>query len=482
MNIVFFDSETTSLSPLFGQMVEFSAIVCDENLKETGEELHINCRLSPGIIPEAKALLVTSKTIEDINSSSFTHYEMIMQIMDRARKWSPSLWIGWNSIGFDFPYISASFYRCLTETYFHQMHDNRRGDALGIARAIHALNPKILRVPTNERGKNSFRLSDIAEENGIFHEDAHSSRADTLATIEVCRQLAKGADDLWLECLQTTRKSDAERLMSSAPVFTYAQSGFGGAKVSPMTQICYHPTFGYPMGLDISKDPKDYIDLGPEELLGVLRGKQKLLKAIAPNKHPIILNPNRSLDTPSYRNLDLDEALARAATLKSSNKLKLNIVRALELEISRKRPESSNQDGIVRCKEVEEQQVKLPFEDSPKDTYIRKEFEECGDWKFRAKITDEFEDERYKILGKRLIYENQEENLSKDSRDEVEGEIFRRVTAKGTVPWNTIEKTKSSISDIRNDRESKGEPLLEKELKILESVEHYIGRMSDRKF
>jgi hypothetical protein len=232
------------------------------------------------------------------------------------------------------------------------------------------------------------------------------------------------------------------------------------------------------MGLDISVDPKEYIDLDPKGLLEVLRGKTKFLKAIAPNKHPIILDPNRALELPSHRNLDLEEALDRVKTLRGSTKFKANILKALELETSKKRKGMSKNRGTDRLLEVEEQMTKLPFEDSAKDCYLKEHFEECGSWETRVEIIEDFEDHRYKILGLRILYENKRELLSNKLREIVENDISRKLESKVDVPWNTYYKTKNDILNLMdNNRGGLEGSLSSKEIKILDSLDRYISNV-----
>ena len=55
---VFYDLETTGISPAFDQPLQFAAIVTDLELNEI-ERIDIRCQLSPHILPAPKALAVT---------------------------------------------------------------------------------------------------------------------------------------------------------------------------------------------------------------------------------------------------------------------------------------------------------------------------------------------------------------------------------------------------------------------------------------
>ena len=60
-NYVFYDFETDSSNKFFGQIIEIGAILVNDDLEEL-DRFESRCRLSPGIIPEAMALLVNKST------------------------------------------------------------------------------------------------------------------------------------------------------------------------------------------------------------------------------------------------------------------------------------------------------------------------------------------------------------------------------------------------------------------------------------
>ena len=60
-NYVCYDVETDSSNKFFGQIIEIGAILVNDDLEEL-DRFESRCRLSPGIIPEAMALLVNKTT------------------------------------------------------------------------------------------------------------------------------------------------------------------------------------------------------------------------------------------------------------------------------------------------------------------------------------------------------------------------------------------------------------------------------------
>jgi exodeoxyribonuclease-1 len=58
MAFIFYDTETTGLNPAFDQIVQFAAIVTDDDFN-TQEELNLRCRLRPHVIASPGAMWVT---------------------------------------------------------------------------------------------------------------------------------------------------------------------------------------------------------------------------------------------------------------------------------------------------------------------------------------------------------------------------------------------------------------------------------------
>ena len=55
-NYVFYDFETSSSNKYWGQIIQIGAVLTNDNLDEL-DRFDARCRLSPGVIPEAMALV-----------------------------------------------------------------------------------------------------------------------------------------------------------------------------------------------------------------------------------------------------------------------------------------------------------------------------------------------------------------------------------------------------------------------------------------
>ena len=61
MAFIFYDTETTGISTSFDQILQFAAILTDDDLNEL-DRFEIRCRILPWVVPSPRALLTTGVT------------------------------------------------------------------------------------------------------------------------------------------------------------------------------------------------------------------------------------------------------------------------------------------------------------------------------------------------------------------------------------------------------------------------------------
>ena len=69
MDFVFYDLETTGISPAYDQPLQFAAILTDEHFVEK-QRVNLRCRLAPHILPSPQALIVTGVTPDQLTDPS----------------------------------------------------------------------------------------------------------------------------------------------------------------------------------------------------------------------------------------------------------------------------------------------------------------------------------------------------------------------------------------------------------------------------
>ena len=215
---VFYDTETTGTLTAYDQILQFGAIRTDEDLKEIGR-FEIRCRLMPHIVPAPKALEVTGVTPEMLIDPSLpSHYEAMRKIHETLSAWSPTVFVGFNSIAFDEPLLRQAFYQTLQPIYLTNTGGNSRADMLRIVHAASVYTPNAISVPIGDNERPEYRLDRLAPTNGFDHADAHEAIADVAATIYVAKLVKNRAPAVWDAMMARTRKQDVSDLLSDGQV------------------------------------------------------------------------------------------------------------------------------------------------------------------------------------------------------------------------------------------------------------------------
>src|SRR5262249_7646934 len=117
MSFVFYDTETTGTDTAFDQILQFAAIHTDEDFNEI-ERFSVRCKLLPHVVPSPSAMRVTGITVAQLIDPALpTHYDMVRGIREKLRSWSPSLFIGYNSVNFDEHLLCQALYQTLHSPY-----------------------------------------------------------------------------------------------------------------------------------------------------------------------------------------------------------------------------------------------------------------------------------------------------------------------------------------------------------------------------
>ena len=207
MGFVFYDTETTGTDTNFDQILQFGAIKTDHELRERAR-FEIRCRLLPYVVPSPGAMRVTGTTVDQLVDPSLpSHYQMVRAIKAKLDEWSPSIFIGHNSISFDEHLLRQALYQTLHVPYLTNTNGNSRSDSLRIVQAVNVFRPGVLSVPTAENGLPTFKLNRLAPANGHDHVAAHDAMGDVEATIHICRIIAERAGDQWSNFVRFAQKA-----------------------------------------------------------------------------------------------------------------------------------------------------------------------------------------------------------------------------------------------------------------------------------
>ena len=302
MNYVFYDLETTGRNSAWDQIIQVAAILTDDKFNVI-DKIEERCRLKKGLVPYPEALIVNKTSVEILKNVNLSHYELVKKIETTFKKWSPAIFVGYNSINFDEEFIRKTLFKTLFEPYLTQFNGNKRADVIGMTRASKFYFPNCLKVGINEKGNQVFKLDVLTELNNIFH-NAHDAMGDVDATIEIAKILQKSSNKVWNAGLKNNNKIDVDNFLIQNNIVCMDEYLFGKFNVHAVTYICKNQ-FNYPQCFDLLHDPLDYIDMSIKDLKIKMKQKPKLIKEIKNNKNPILLDSSVIDKMPVYESIGI---------------------------------------------------------------------------------------------------------------------------------------------------------------------------------
>ena len=287
MNIVIWDIESSSSSTDFGSIIEIGGILADENLIEK-ERFNLRCRLPEGEIPQCMALLVNKTDVNMLTKANLSHYQMLSQVEMIFKKWSPAIFLGWSNIGFDDEMIRKEFFKGLRYPYITNSSPNKRHDGLNIARGAFAIDNKILKTETNNKGNAVMKLESLARMNGFETKGAHSALFDAELTHKVLGLIKNKQQDTWDNFLKTSNKLDTETMIKKEKIITLNEYFYGKSRLylcAPLhPKFCIHPIYQWGQAVDLRVDVEPLLKMSINELKSEMKKTPKFLRTIRSNK------------------------------------------------------------------------------------------------------------------------------------------------------------------------------------------------------
>ena len=465
-NFVFYDFETSSSNKYWGQIIQIGAILTNDNLDEL-DRFDARCRLSPGIIPEAMALIVNKTSPTMLKKSNLSHYEMIRQFVDILKRWGKATYIGFNSIEFDEEFLRSTLFQTLEYPYITSTNGNTRGDMLSLSRAANLYYPKTLKNSVNEKGNDVYKLDQMAPLNGIDHGDAHSAIGDVIATLGIAKLIAKKAPNVWKASLKTLDKNETLNLIRKETLFCTNEYFYGKSRPYIQTFVCQHPQYQWPLCFDLRHDPNIYLNMPIQELTAAMKKQPKFIRTVRHNKHPVLMNPSYGKMFEEYKIIGLDKLKERANLVKDNKDFAEKIISIKQLEIEEKEQTKSQED-------LTPEESIYDFSQSKKeDNKIMTEFH-SQNWDKRLPIISKFKDERLKYFGKKLLYMEKPDLLTKEDYNLIHKDIAKKLLSTNNEKWNTIPRTYSEIDTLRAKFEKENH---KDKLVILDEINAYVEEL-----
>lgn len=314
--LYFYDLETSGINPRSARIMQFAGQRTSLDLEPIGEPDNILVKLTPDILPEPDAVLITGiipqQTIaEGISQAEFLHYfhENIVQ--------PNTTFMGYNTVRFDDEFMRFANYQCFYDPYeMHYKDGCSRWDLLDVVRMTRALRPEGIQWPFAPDGRPSNRLELLTSVNKLDHYSAHDALSDVYATIAVAKLIKSKQPKLYDYLYKLRDKRIVEKLVLSQDPFVYSSGRYSAQheKTTISVMVAPHPTQkGSAFVYDLRHDPTPFKDMKPAELAELMskykhqEGELRLpVKQIQFNKCPAVA-PLAVLTTKNSENLALNK-------------------------------------------------------------------------------------------------------------------------------------------------------------------------------
>lgn len=467
-NIAIIDIESNGASTSYANIISIAGILVSPELEEL-DRFEFWCRNKPGHVPDPYSMWV-NRGFTKMKNSNLSHYSMMTELHKYINKWSPCLWTGWNSIGFDFIMLQKENYRSLFPIYVTNQKGNEHSDFLPVARASKLFYPDSIKTNISEKSNPIFRLDSIGPLNfpNLDKKKLHTAIGDCETCLEVMRKLKKNANPIFESAKNTTAKISAKNQIEKNKIFTTVFYFYGKARPYLVTYLCDHGKFTWPMVFCLENDPKDLMKLDYKSLKESLKKPGKWVRAL-PLKHPMVLESSYGLKLDLYKELGLKKINERADLVKNNKEFAKNASLALA-EIA----EEKQNKKRSTTKEL------LSYEDSlyaggfpsPKDQNIMKEFQEVNDWSKKYKIISKIEDSRFIYFGKRLIYQNDPKALPVKEYEKIHSDVAKKLLSTEETKFTTIPMAEKLIDDIRAEKD-----ISKEKIDYMDDIDIYISEM-----
>lgn len=309
----FYDLETSGFSPREARIMQFAGQRTDLQLRPIGEPVNELITMTPDILPDVDAILLTGITPQQTIAEGRTEADFL-RLFEEHIATPGTIFVGYNTIRFDDEFVRFLHYRNFYDAYEWQWQDGRsRWDLLDLVRMTRALRPEGIEWPFDVHGKPSNRLELLTALNKIGHEHAHDALSDVEASIAVARMIRDHQSKLFEFLLSYRDKRKVAELVMTKEPFVYTTGKYRSEfeKTSVVVAVGEHPKRQGALVYDLRHDPTQFKDMSPTELADAWKWSRDETKLRLPVKtlqfnHCPAVAPLGVLDEKSRERLQLD--------------------------------------------------------------------------------------------------------------------------------------------------------------------------------
>jgi exodeoxyribonuclease I len=268
----FYDLETTGIDKPNARIMQFAGQRTDMDLNPIGDPVNIIVKLTPDVVPEPEAILVTGLTPQQSLADGVTEAEFL-KIFFRDVVKPDTIFLGFNSVRFDDEFMRYTLYRNFYDPYeWEWCNGCSRWDLLDMIRMTRALRPDGINWPFTPEGKAVNRLELLTAANGIEHVGAHNALSDVNASIAVARLIRGKHPKLFEYLLENRDKQKVRAIVDAGKPFVYTSGRYPSDALHTTLAVKladqpFHSVLVY----DLRHDPEPFFDMSDTELAEAYR-------------------------------------------------------------------------------------------------------------------------------------------------------------------------------------------------------------------
>lgn len=361
----FYDLETSGIDHRTARVMQFAGQRTDMDLRPISEPVNVLIKLTPDVLPDPDAIMITGITPQTTIGEGLTEAEFLRYFYDEVVT-RDTMFIGYNSVRFDDEFMRFLHYRNFYDPYEWQWKDGcSRWDLLDVVRMTRALRPDGIEWPVTDDNKPTNRLELLTKSNGLDHEHAHDALSDVTATIAVAQLVRQHQPDLFKYLRDNCSKKQAAAIVTGGKPFVYTSGRYDSANLqtSVATMLVQHPQQDHALVYDLRHDPTPFVTMTPEQLADVWRYKADRtaddirlpVKTLKYNRCPALapLGVIKDATTQQRLNLSLDTITKNLAVLKQHQQaFATNILDALQI-LETERQKSQTGHAVVNSQTVD---------------------------------------------------------------------------------------------------------------------------------
>jgi exodeoxyribonuclease-1 len=248
--------------------MQFAGQRTDMDLKPIGDPVNVLLKLTPDVLPDPDAVLVTGITPQKVVEEGTTEAEFL-KIFQKEIATPGTIFVGFNSVRFDDEFMRYLHYRNFYDAYEWQWKDGRsRWDLLDLTRLTRALRPDGIKWPNDSSGKSVNRLELLTAANKLEHGNAHDALSDVNASIALARLICSKQPKLFDYLLNLRDKNKVKALVSTGQPFVYASGKYPTEyeKTTVAVMLTENPDKQGVLVYDLRHDPSEFLKMSPQQI------------------------------------------------------------------------------------------------------------------------------------------------------------------------------------------------------------------------